>query len=212
MKNRNTLYKLLKRRQNSAVDLFSNTELLGYIFSYASQVIDYLKENFGKNILTNLGLNEDQTKKAAEILATIYQSNQSGLKRGQADALAVRDLAARNLAWTDTTKKAGLLKLILFMNDINASNEPLLNDWLAGKVGLMSYVLDFGTGAKKIASNITEGTKDTFKEAGQAIAKGAGSALEIANENLPFYLKPKILIPGAIALLALMYLPKKKNT
>jgi len=209
---RNKIYLLFRRKQNKAAELFGNTELLGFIFNYAGQIIDYLEDNYGENVLANIGLTEAQAKKAAEIIAGIYQLNTPGYKRGTTDAKAVRDLAAKNLNWTSEALNKSLLKLILFLDDIKANNEPLLNDWLAGKVGIMSHILDFTTGAKNIATNITEGAKDTIKEAGQVVAKGTASALEIANENLPFYLKPKILIPGAAALILLMYLPKKKNT
>lgn len=209
---RNKIYMLFRRKQNRSAELFGNTELLGFIFNYAGQVVDYLKDNFGDNVLNNLGLTEAQTKKAAEIIAGIYQLNSPGYKRGTADAKAVRDLAAKNLNWNSEALQKSLLKLILFLDDIKANNEPLLNDWLAGKVGIMSHILDFTTGAKNLATNITEGAKDTIKETGQVLTRSASAALDIANENLPFYLKPKIIIPGAAALILLMYLPKKKNT
>lgn len=182
---------------------------LGLIDSYEEDILDALGEIFGANVLANIGLSEKDALTAIGKAAYYYRTG--AFTRSRAAAPSLRDAIARDMKITTQAGKSSILKLLFFMEDIGP-DRPVLNTYLSTKPVTTSTRMEaVKAGAGKIASNIAEGARDTVKESFQVVTKAAGEGLKVADENLPWYMKPRtLLIGGAVAALVVYGLPLLK--
>jgi hypothetical protein len=197
----------IKRTGKNPIYAAKVRPFLGFALTYAQLAWEYLTDTYGANVAANVGLTKDQIKKAVEVVAAIYQKNWQGF--GRKDHQAVRDYAAGVLEWPETLKPA-LGKLLFLLEDIGPK-QTILNDWFAGKIGPMSFINNWTANTASTAKEFAEAAKDTAKETIETIAKGAGSALKTLEENLPWFLKLKLIIPAGLLILGYLYLPKPKK-
>lgn len=182
---------------------------LGLIDSYEEDILEALEEIFGANILANIGLSEKDTLTAIGKAAYYYRTG--AFTRSRAAAPALRDAIARDMKISTAAGKSSILKILFFLEDIGP-DRPVLNTYLSTRpITTDTRIEAVKAGAGKIASNITEGARDTIKESLQVVTRAAGEGLKVADENLPWYMKPRtLLIGGAIAAFVVYGLPLLK--
>lgn len=158
----------------------------------------------------------------SEMLNVIWKSAayyRKGYPRTKDRAKGLRDQIAKEMKVSDAKKRTGILAALLFMESITRERFPVLAAYL--ETGNVS-VGDRAQAIKTAASNAATATAEHLKTvARETISDATGlvkSAAAAANDNLPWYLRPKLLIPVGLAAAALFYggpllrlLPKRRE-
>ncbi len=192
------------QRQAVALRRPDTVVLLGILGSYEADVLDALEELFGANVLANIGLPRETVLEA--IGKAAYNYRMGYFTRNPAAELSLRDVIANGMGLKTAAQRSSVLKLLKFMEDIKASNYPVLNTYLSPqKITASTYIDAAKQSVSKTASSIAEGAADTLKESLALAAKGVSSASDELAKNLPWYLNPKLLLPAGLAGLLLFY-------
>jgi hypothetical protein len=184
--------------------------------SYESDTLDALKEIYGSNVLINIGLPAKQVEQIIGKAAYYYRTKAIGRKRESIPTLA--EWIARDMKFQKGTPAYSSVTKVLFFLEGIGPDRPVLNTYLSPReITIATRAESLKVAAESVGKKLAEGAQDTLIESLDVVTKGIGKAAGAANENLPWYLKPKVLLPvaGIAALIIyggplLSMLPKPK--
>jgi hypothetical protein len=193
---------LLSQQECLGQDVASVGAFLGS--SYEEDVLDALRDLYGKNVVQNIGLPEKTILEA--IGKAAYNYRMGYYTRAVAAEKSLRDVIAKGMKLETDAQKFSVLKLLKLMEGINYNNYPVLATYLSTQKVTASTKIDAAkVAATNAAASLKEGIKDTIKE---SIAAGANLLKEganAANEVLPWYLNLKVIVPVGLLAFATIY-------
>ena len=175
--------------------------------SYEEDIFDVLsKKNYG--IVQNVGMTEKDILKVIGKAAFYFQKGifTRGYKSSREKALALRDAIARDMKKTAAADKSAILRVLLMLEDVTKSENPVLAAYLApGGVTAGARMDAIKTGAAQAVTATTEHLKTVARETVSDAGRLVTSAVATANEAAPWYLKPRNLALGALGIGFVMY-------
>lgn len=170
--------------------------------SYEEDILSALESIYDRPLLQT-GLTRSEALNVIWKAAAYYRK---GYPRTKDRAKGLRDQIAKEMKISDAKKKTGILSMLLFLESITRDKYPVLAAYLeTGSVTAGDRAQAIKTAASNAASATVEHLKtvatETISDA-TGLVKNAATA---ANDALPWYLKPKLLIPVGLAAVALFY-------
>lgn len=183
--------------------------------SYEEDILDALESTF-QDPQKQSGLTK---KEFLEVIWKAARYYQKGYSRDKAKAKALRDQIAKEMKISDAARKSGILRALLFLEAITADKYPVLAAYLTkGQVTISDRAAAVKTTAKEAGSAAVDHLKTVARETISDTGRLITGAVDSANSVLPWYLKPKILLPVGLAAVALFYggpllrmIPKPRN-
>jgi len=182
--------------------LRQNPQALGVILSsFEEDILEALKGKFS-DVVANIGMQEKRILTAIGKAAYYYKK---GYSRARDKAKALRDMIAKDMKAT-AAESTGILRLLLMLEAIQKPEFPLLATYLSPQTITASTVAQAAKAtvsqtAEKAADHLKQVAKETVSDAGKLVS----SAVDTVNAAAPWYLKPKLLIPLALAGVLLFY-------
>lgn len=174
-----------------------NAPQLGAILSsYESDILDAIEKKYPGSFASF-----QMARKRAEMAiakAKFYYAK--GYSRDRAKAKGLRDAIGKDMKATDA-ERIGLLRLLVFLEEITPEKYPVLANYLVGKKALsVSNVasaasINVKAAGAAAADHLTQVAKETISDAGKLVT----SAVDAANAAAPWYLKPRNLLLAALA-------------
>lgn len=174
-----------------------NAPQLGAILSsYESDILDAIEKKYPGSFASF-----QMARKRAELAiakAKFYYAK--GYGRDRAKAKGLRDAIAKDMKATDA-ERIGILRLLVFLEEITPEKYPVLANYLIGKKAFTAS--NVTAAATVTAKNAAAATADHLKQVAKETISDAGklvtSAVNAANEAAPWYLKPRNLLLAALA-------------
>ena len=175
---------------------------LGVILSsYEEDIFSALEKKF-----PGFAASLDMTKARALVAigkAAFYYRN--GYSRAREKAKGLREAISKDMKATEK-ERLGILRLLVFMEEIKKPEFPLLATYLSPeKVGISAMTEAATASVKQTAAKVAERVKDAAQETIKDAAGLVKSSIETVSSALPWYLSPKLLIPMAAGVLLLIY-------
>lgn len=135
--------------------------------------------------------------------AAFYYRN--GYSRARDKAKALRDAISKDMKAT-AAEKIGVLRLLLFLEEIKKPEFPLLATYLSPeKISVSTVATAAKESVKQTAAKVADRVKDAAAETVKDAAGLVKSTVETVSSALPWYLSPKLLVPVAAGVLLLIY-------
>lgn len=135
--------------------------------------------------------------------AAFYYRN--GYSRSRDKAKALRDAISKDMKAT-AAEKIGVLRLLLFLEEIKKPEFPLLATYLSPeKISVSTVATAAKESVKQTAAKVADRVKDAAAETLKDTAGLVKSSIETVSSALPWYLSPKLLVPVAAGVLLLIY-------
>ena len=176
---------------------------LGVILSsYESDILDAIEKKFPGSFSSF-----QMTRKRAELAiskAKYYYAK--GYSRARDKAKGLRDAIAKDMQMTES-EKIGLLRLLVFLEEITPAKYPVLNAYLIGQKALSvdnissAVSLTAKDAAQRTGEHLKNVATETISDAGRLVS----SAVTAANEAAPWYLKPRNLLLGGLVAAFVVY-------
>lgn len=175
---------------------------LGVILSsYEEDIFSALEKKF-----PGFAASLDMTKARALVAigkAAFYYRN--GYSRARDKAKGLREAISKDMKATEK-ERLGILRLLVFMEEIKKPEFPLLATYLSPeKVGISAMTEAATATVKQTAAKVAARVKDAAQETVKDAAGLVKSSIETVSSALPWYLSPKLLIPMAAGVLLLIY-------
>lgn len=178
----------------------SNVVFLG---SYEDDILEAIAdENY--NPLQQIGITEDSALNIISKAVKLYQQGQS---RERSNIPYLRDIILKELGTNDPAIRSQVVKILLFLESVTAFKYPVLAAYMSPKG--VSFE-DRWEAVKTSSKNVSDAVQDKVQHVATETARDAGKlvsqGVNAIDENLPWYLKTKVIIPVAIGGIALVYL------
>ena len=172
--------------------------------SYEEDILEALEREFQQPLIQS-GLTKKQFLEVIWKAARYYQKGYSRSSE-KSKIIPLRDQIAKEMKLSSTAQKSGVLRALLFLDAIKAEKYPVLFAYLTkGTVTIQDRTAAVKTAAKDTASAAADHLKQVAKETVHDAAGLVTSAVNVANTALPWYLRPKVILPVGLVAAALFY-------
>ena len=169
--------------------------------SYEEDIFSALETKF-PGFAASLGMTKPRALVAIGKAAFYYRN---GYSRSRDKAKSLRDAISKDMKATDA-EKLGVLRLLVFMEEIKKPEFPLLATYLSPeKIGVSAFTEAATATVKETAAKVADRVKDAARETVRDAAGLVKSSIETVSSALPWYFSPKLLIPMAAGVLLLIY-------